>query len=69
MAAGMRSPPMTNAGTPISRLFVMSTSACASVRALNNDASSRERGWDCISRNQYRLRRFIAMFFTCDTTT
>ena len=50
---------MTNVGTPISRLFVISTSACASIRAGRSSSSSRDPLGDCISRSQYRLRMCI----------
>jgi hypothetical protein len=67
--AGMRRPPITKVGTPISRLFVISTSACASVRAERRSASSRESSAASISRSQYRLRICTTTFFTCETTT
>ena len=60
---------MTNVGTPISRPFVISTSAWASNRAGRRSSSSREPPSACISRIQYRLRRFSATFFRCETTT
>ena len=49
---GMSSPPMTKVGTPISRLFVISTSACASKRALRSVSTSGDSVSASISRSQ-----------------